>query len=65
MKDTLKEEEPLNKINDNTLYTNNFQRGQPLYKGPRAGSQVCPLFRGSIDRHPFFDLDYQVITLSN
>ena len=38
-----------------TLYIqNNFQRvidNIPLYKGQKDGSQVCPLFRGSIVEH--------------
>ena len=30
-----------------TLYKITSKRGLPLYKGQKAGSQVCPLFGGS------------------
>ena len=31
------------------MYKTTSKRGQPLYKGQKAGSQVCPLLRGSIE----------------
>ncbi len=53
IKDTPKEDKPPNKgqtkstLDIYTLYKITSERGQPLYKGQNAGSQVCPLFGGS------------------
>ena len=52
IKDALKEDKPLDKRQSKIT----SKRGQPLYKGQKAGSQVCPLLRGSTvitSRGPF------------
>ncbi len=53
IKDTPKKDKPPNKgqtKSTHSIYTPykiTFKRGQPLYKGQNAGSETCPLFRGS------------------
>ncbi len=46
--DTPREDKPPNKgqTKSTLVYTLHTERGQPLYKGQNAGSQVCPLFGG-------------------
>ena len=55
IKDALKEDKPLDK-RQSIVYKITSKGGQPLYKGQKAGSQVCPLSRGSTvitSRRPF------------
>ena len=55
IKDAPKEDKPLDK-RQSIVYRITSKRGQPLYKGQKAGSQVCPLLRGSTvitSRGPF------------